>query len=551
MRFSFTMEERGYARKIRMPIAKNASGEEIPIHQAERGRRGYFCTGCSKEVEAVKPRQEKPRPYFRHAAKDVDVSKTDCTWGNESYRHKIAKEVLQRLKYIRVPRVTKFPPVGSFGEARIVAPPRTIHAYRVDIQKSIYLDSEGKLKCGPKEVAQLPDSSKKYFLIVPDVIFFDKSDRPILFIELVASHDIDDEKMAKIRALKIDTVSVSLPIESPEAIEKCFDLTTRTKWIYNNEHERADYALLPRSDVQRVPGSSEDEGRLSYESTRCRKSRLGNLIRGIRGSMESDEYRKTEIGIRSQIKSIDEELSKRNRTREGIRERVQIDFERREGEVKGAQRRIIKLLEEVKQRYERKRKALEDEEASIEQLIKGHGEQSRNRGRDFIRAEEELRKEIESANGAIGSAGARIAEVRGKMETLQGDFEREGGKIEKFYEEERIRIERQFERAKGKEDSDLEQITGEEAEVPRRTESARAGIVQRFKGLREEANSSFERGNINGDTRLSGKVKSLVFGGEQLSDYTATLSAYNRYGRALKFIGTAAFSEWIKTRRGT
>lgn len=276
-------------RPIRFPEALDVEGNRIHIDKAPRGRKGYRCTGCKKDVEAIKPIGNKPRPYFRHVAKDVDISKSECTYASETYRHKLAKEALQEEKSIRVPRVLKYPPKGIDSDPRVVAGPRTITAYRVDIEKSFYVNNQGLLKYGPKRDESIVEPDK-HFLIVPDVIFFDRNDKPILFIELVATHDLDDIKLAKIRALKIDTVRVRLPIESAEAIRECFKITERTKWIYNNERERADYFELPRSTTERISGADRYEAGLSGESTRCRKSRIGNLIRGIRRGLEANGF---------------------------------------------------------------------------------------------------------------------------------------------------------------------------------------------------------------------------------------------------------------------
>src|SRR5688572_18228971 len=96
-------------RKIRSSFAHDADGKEITIRQAQSGRRGYYCPDCKKMMEAVKPLQQKPRPYFRHIATNITLE-PHCTYSDETYRHKIAKEVLVRTKSIRVPRVPKYPP---------------------------------------------------------------------------------------------------------------------------------------------------------------------------------------------------------------------------------------------------------------------------------------------------------------------------------------------------------------------------------------------------------------------------------------------------------
>lgn len=76
--------------------ARNIKGEERYIMHPDviRGRKGYRCIGCDEEMEARKgPKLQ----YFAHVPTDVKNGRK-CTFSNETYRHKIAKEILQILK---------------------------------------------------------------------------------------------------------------------------------------------------------------------------------------------------------------------------------------------------------------------------------------------------------------------------------------------------------------------------------------------------------------------------------------------------------------------
>src|SRR5689334_24940735 len=112
--------------KIRSSFAHDAEGKEVTIQLATSGRRGYFCPDCHKPMEAVKPLLKKPRPYFRHAASNILRDDQPCTYSDESYRHRVAKEILVALKRIMVPRVPKYPPKGFDGPTKIVCPAREI-----------------------------------------------------------------------------------------------------------------------------------------------------------------------------------------------------------------------------------------------------------------------------------------------------------------------------------------------------------------------------------------------------------------------------------------
>lgn len=99
-------------------------------------------------MEAVKPLQKKPRPYFRHVATNVQTNQKPCTYSDETYRHKIAKEILVRIKCIKVPKVPKFPPKGFYGPTKQVSPPKIIVAFEVQVERDFYEDENQNLHWG-------------------------------------------------------------------------------------------------------------------------------------------------------------------------------------------------------------------------------------------------------------------------------------------------------------------------------------------------------------------------------------------------------------------
>lgn len=70
--------------------------------------------------------------YFGHAPKDVE-RKGQCTSSNETYRHKVGKDILQLIKEIRVSTVYVYPAVGS-GQPRRVREARLVQAHSVVIE---------------------------------------------------------------------------------------------------------------------------------------------------------------------------------------------------------------------------------------------------------------------------------------------------------------------------------------------------------------------------------------------------------------------------------
>jgi hypothetical protein len=570
-------------KQVRFPKALDSNGNEIRIGDAASGRKGYYCTGCKNEVEAVKPKIGKFQSYFRHVPRDVSFSISECTWSSETYRHKIAKETLQIEKSVRVPRLLKYPPLDFDGDPKLIQGPRTITAFRVDVEKSFYLNNNGELRYGPK-TNESDFNGDKNFLIVPDVIFFNNLDQPILFIELVATHDIDDAKLAKILALKVDTIRIRLPSESPEAINECLKTGVRTKWIYSNEREQTNYHQLPGNFIQGVRGSDQDEAGVSYESSGCRKSRVRNLIRGIRRGLEADGFIGASESLKQQINSIERELIRRKAIEKKIerevyeelrdrREKLQfkeeqlirinnwveerykvfrgeIDLRRtrrdreRRAEIDKEQERINSLFARIRDRYERKGKDLEIEEEEFTNLLKHSEESTKSDGRVFIREQERIESEIIRV-------GNDIQTLRGKMESLQEDFESEERQLGDSFRRKEESLERNFKISAERETIIIEQLRKREEKLPRDFEFSRNEIAKRFERLEDETIKSVESENSRADTQLSRELKELVSYGKIFKNYIIVLATRERNRSALKFIGSEDFKTWYNSRRST
>lgn len=116
--------------------------KEDPIHisQAIRGAKGYFCMGCGKEVLAAKGQINKH--HFKHIAKNVDHSKTECVYASKEYREKLAFYYFLRTKTIKVPAVYKYPPKDIEGYPVLLEEAKTIVAHRVDREVTFCEDGE-------------------------------------------------------------------------------------------------------------------------------------------------------------------------------------------------------------------------------------------------------------------------------------------------------------------------------------------------------------------------------------------------------------------------
>ena len=297
-------------------LASDIQGHTIHISEVDSGRGkkgGYFCLGCKCEVIAKKG--DIKQHHFSHDPKDVTrIGK--CTHSDETYRHKISKEILQRIKQIQVPNLYKKPPSGCLGKIYLLRKSWTVYAHTVRNELTFYENQQGVIKWVYKK--DYKEDKDKYLLIEPDVTFFDEKNNPILLIEILATHKIDSNKLSKITSLKIDTIQIKVPKVSEDAIEQSFYKTYNTEWIYNYEQEQTTYISVPDRDAEGILPISEFQQRIfeTGESFSCRASQIRNLNRRLTKIVASEEYRNFDSAIRSEIQRVTENTE---RERSGIR----------------------------------------------------------------------------------------------------------------------------------------------------------------------------------------------------------------------------------------
>jgi hypothetical protein len=377
--------------------AYNIKQEVIHVSEAESGRKGYFCMGCEKELQAVKSTKVNRISYFRHDPKNVGSNRT-CIFSDETYRHKLAKEILERIKRVKVPALYKYPPKEITGLAYLLEEAKFIEARHVRTERYFYEDEDGEIIWGDKK-----NIDNKFLLIKPDVTFFDEKNLPILNIEIVATHKLTLDKLIKIKRLGIDTIQILIPKESPDEIEKTFSRTDRTKWIFNQKEDYAKYLPIPEPDSKGIPSIDELQRKFFEESFECRAAQINNLIRSIERCLESKPYRDIESANRS-------ELSRVTRNTEQHRQRLQ--------EVQDRHRRIIEeKYRNIGERYNRKREELEEEEGLLETHITEEERIDKEGTNYFERRRREINKEETNID-------TNIERERGSIRNIQEDTRR-------------------------------------------------------------------------------------------------------------------------------
>ena len=96
-------------------------------------------------MDAVKKKNIYHKSYFRHSVKGVD-NERKCTFSNQDYRHKLAIEILQFSKRIKVPNLYSYSSDGK--KAVLLEDAQFIEANHVRAELTFYEDDEGNVLHG-------------------------------------------------------------------------------------------------------------------------------------------------------------------------------------------------------------------------------------------------------------------------------------------------------------------------------------------------------------------------------------------------------------------
>ncbi len=422
-----------------MFTAKNAEGTIIFIGDAQSGKNGYYCLSCGHELVAKIGRWNVA--HFAHAVRNA-VQKAQCAFADESYRHELAKIILQQLKQVKVPDVLVYPPDRNSKEAKRIRAAEIIKAHYVEVELTLRLTPDGVLRIGRFEKMELETSGD--FYIRPDVTFLDMDRKPVLLIELVATNRPDAEKLARLNLIGINTIQIDLPRHSAGAIEHCFHTTESTKWLYNHEQAGTNYAELSQSTGGRVPTIDSIQEQLTREDIRCRTSRIRNLIRGVERYLESEFNRQLTATTNAAIREIDREQAEvdgrlRERTeriKQSVREcykdqvescsQAEAELDAAEGELECEEKDVEKKYnhetariegdaDAIRNRTDPRINAIAEEISAVERDIAAC--QQRNQERDtasrdaYRRAVEAHQRTIDDCNVQLDAARARYDEA--------------------------------------------------------------------------------------------------------------------------------------------
>ncbi len=533
--------------------AKNVKGDPVFILNAESGRKGYWCMGCDAEMEAVRRKKNiLHKSYFRHVAKDVKKGEIPCTFSNQEFRHNLAIDILQRTKRIKVPNLYKYSPDGK--SAKLIQEAKFIEAHSVKAELSFYEDDDGNVLFGKN-----PEIDNKNLLIIPDVTFFDVQGKPILLIEIVVTHKLNDDKKAKIRRLGIDTIQIIIPKDSPENIAKNFLGTKNTKWVFNHVEQNTNYLQLPSGHTEGISQIDELQMGLLRESIICRRNQISNLIRSITRCVESQLYKRVEFNIGQEIQRIEkatrEHQSRLDEIQEGIENEIYSELGNRREELDTRKEEFREYCSGLEKRYFAKRNELEQEQEYTNGDIKFRYEVGRTEEdirKEFDRKESEIRDGYNFEEGVISIDEERI---RNEIIGIYRDEERIRADIDKRrrYEQSRYSenyksitsrinsLRNEFER---KERFIIEQLEEEERKLVARIRKEEESIETEIQNYRRRIIQHMEGDDNFRIEELPDRIKKLSYTRRILNDWEEEHSTYQRYRLALEYVKKGTWKKW-------
>lgn len=427
---------------------------DVPIH--ENGiKKGYFCLGCKRQMQAVKGNKRKQ--HFKHHVRPHSTEKK-CSYHDETYRHKLAKDLIQIVGKLKVPAVYKFDPDKKSNQALLIKESHFIDIENVLIERNIYENENGEIEI------TLQNNSSKNLLIKPDAIILDSNHKPILIVEFVATHKPDIDKLIKLKRLGIDAIQISIPKSSPEDIEKCFSITEHTKWLFNNEESNTDYVEFSNKYSGAIFEVDEQQRKLFEEGFKCRSAEIGDLIRTIERLLETESYKRIEQNLRSEISRVE------GNTR---RESSELDELRR------------KFSEAGIEKHRTRRKKLSDSETEFDK-------EKTDLERRYFAKNEELGGQIRSIEQQIAEFEYQTSKDIRSGSSISNDIEREKNASDRIREELSRLGERKEEITRSIE-FDIKRERDQIQELPRENKTLTIRIKEEFRNSSEHLQQNIKR----------------------------------------------------------
>lgn len=509
---------------------------DVPSH--ENGiKKGYYCLDCQRRMQAVKGNIRKQ--HFKHHVKPHSTEKK-CTYRDETYRHKLAKDLIQIVGKIKVPAVYKFDPTKKSNQALLIRESRFIDIEDVLIERYIYENQNGEIEIIHKE-----DNSKN-LLIKPDAIVLNKDKKPILIVEFVATHKPNIDKLIKFKRLGIDAIQVSIPKSSPEEIEKCFSITQQTKWLFNNEESETNYLQFSEQYSGAIFEVDEEQRKLFEEGFKCRSAEIGDLIRTIERLLQKEHYQTIERNLRSEIQRVERNTSAaRERLediREGyIREGIEKHRGRREKLINSTEK-FSKYQAGLEERYLKKRRELELEETAINQSIAelefsiqkinltrpttSSDVEAARETSETIRREIEVLESRERKNSEL--AREIFERTRDEIKSETERIEAQIDSLSEYFGRENEKSEIDFDKLRNAEEQEIQRIEIEQKRITNSIRTESTDIQSRIESNNKGVFQELEKGSDSSIGRITEEYRGIHNFRESIIEYKKALEILER-----------------------
>ena len=525
--------------------ANDIKDNPIHISQAISGAKGYYCMGCNKEMQAVKMKNPKHQSYFRHHIKDIDSSKIECVHASKEYRERLAYFYFIRTKQIKVPAVYKYPPKGEEGIPVLLQEVKTIVAHRVDREVTFFEDEDGTIHSGKNAKVD-----ERYLWIRPDAVFYDKDDKPILFLEFVVTHKPDIDKLNKLQRLGINTVQIIVPKLSEAELEKSISSVSKVKWTYNEIESNTKYIPISSGDTEGIPSIDEEQRKLFEESFRCRSAQIGNLIRAIKRCLASQSYRRVEHLFEQELsrieKSTREHQSRFDEIQARIESEIHSELEERRGELDERRNQFQQYKDDLERRYLKKRwELIEQQKNTDQQLELRHniGANEKQIRAESSRIEEQLRREYESIerryHDEMGECDfeseltrreeQRIIKAIKEDREFEENFVRNSEKLRTEFDELEKEEQFRFERER-------ENLIRKDAEYKKDRDQLENAIRSEFERRFEQIAKRVDNRDVQGRDELSERIATILEIRRLLGSYSDRKNFVGKFRQGLKFI---------------
>lgn len=521
------------------------------ISEVESGRKGYFCMGCKREMQAVISKKQYRLSYFRHDAEAVK-NLPKCTYSSETHRHSLAKQILQIIKKIKVPPIVKFPPNEIEGKQQLIEQSKFVEAEVVHNELYFYENEFGEIKWGRSYAGE-----NEFLLIQPDIAFFDSEGTPILLIEIVATHKVSDDKSIKLKRLGINTVQVTVPKGSPEEIESRFFTSQYTKWVYNHVEQNTEYISTSCTDSEAIQFIDEEQRKLFTESFACRSAEIKSLIRSIRRSLESQQYREAEQFHTQELSRVKRNTDDHKQRWAEIQDELQNgvngeheneirELRKKERDIETQEREFSTTVKNLEGRYFKKRVELEEQEGILDRRISYTLESLREEGDPLEQTEEDIKEKISKEDIDIASLTYRRNQVLHDTGEIPGRIERLREQARNRFEEARKSINGKFESGKEFEESEMARIEGERKNLPGKFKAEEGRITEEFIRLRENTIEATKGRDCSGTTEFSRRIKALFNRRQRLYDIQEAQASVRGIRKAWECFKSGTWKSWEK-----